>query len=105
MLYAFFFLESSGKMERGKAETMRINRADSRVHIVYKPNSTGIEKVIISRNYLKNNNLSKQLAKMKTGDCLALEKTSFQSGVSVLYLYIKEITRTDLKKVHLIIDN
>lgn len=84
---------------------MRVNRADSRVNIIYKPNSTGIEKVIISKNYLKNNDLWKQLDKMKTGDCLALEKTSFQSGVSVLYLYIKEVTRTDLKKVHLIIDN
>ena len=84
---------------------MRINRADRRVHIVYKKNSTGIEKVIISKNYLKNNNMSKQLNRLKKGDCLALEKTSFHSGTSVLYAYIKEITRTDLKKVHVIIDN
>lgn len=92
-------------MERGKGETMRINRSDSRVHIVYKKNSTGIEKVIISKNYLKNNNMTKQIDRLKKGDCLALEKTSFNSGISVLYLYIKEITRTDLKKIHLIIDN
>ena len=52
-------------MERGKGETMRINRSDSRVHIVYKKNSTGIEKVIISKNYLKNNNMTKQIDRLK----------------------------------------